>query len=258
MNIASRGLVLGMALTGGIWLIFRVGTGYWQQAAAAEPIVTDAMPSDAFAAGAVMYQRNCSQCHGIAGDGSGELAGTVPDFFPRSFRDESMRFVSTENRAASREDLLRTIRRGIPDAGMPPSLQTNALEEEQIVDFLIELHRIARNADQEEGERIRVPERPRANADAEEGKQLFLANCSACHGGDGKAGEVPLFPDELGRLAKARDLTRGEFFGGADDADLFWRIRCGLPGTAMPAFSSSLLSDEQVWTLIDHLRALEE
>ncbi len=151
MNIASRGLVLGMALTGGIWLIFRVGTGYWQQAAAAEPIVTDAMPSDAFAAGAVMYQRNCSQCHGIAGDGSGELAGTVPDFFPRSFRDESMRFVSTENRAASREDLLRTIRRGIPDAGMPPSLQTNALEEEQIVDFLIELHRIARNADQEEG-----------------------------------------------------------------------------------------------------------
>ncbi len=258
MNVATRGLLLGGALIAGTWLIFQTATGYWQQAAATEPITSAAMPSDAFAAGAALFQRDCAHCHGVAGDGSGELAGTVPDFFPRSFREESMRFVSTENRAACREDLLRTIRRGIPEAGMPPSLTTNAAEQEQIADFLIELHRIAREKVLDVGEQIQVPERLSPTSNSEEGKQLFLANCSACHGADGKAGAVPEFPDELGRLAKARDLTRGEFFGGASDADLFWRIRCGLPGTVMPAFPSTSLSDEQVWALIDHLRTLED
>jgi mono/diheme cytochrome c family protein len=248
---------LAAALFGGMGWLYAHGYSYWLQAAATVPTVSVDMPGQAFAAGANLYQRDCAQCHGAAGDGFGELAGTVEDFFPRSFRAESMRFVSTHSRTASREDLLRTIRRGIPEAGMPPSLTTSSAEQEQIVDFLLEIRRIARDQEQPAGAAIPIPARPGSADSADQGKQLFLANCSACHGPDGRADQVPMFSDEMGRLAKARDLSRSKFFGGNHDTDLFWRIRCGLPGTVMPPFPPSSLSDEQVWALIDHLRSLQ-
>ena len=56
-----------------------------------------------------------------------------------------------------------------------------------------------------------------------EGRQLFLRNCSACHGDTGKGGRAP-------------DLTTGEWKHGGTTEDLVRNIVKGIPGTQMPAF----------------------
>lgn len=57
--------------------------------------------------------------------------------------------------------------------------------------------------------------------EAEEGRQLFRANCTVCHGPDG---------DSVGGV----DLGRGKFRRAASDDDLIQIVRNGIPGTAMP------------------------
>ncbi|MBM3786412.1 MAG: c-type cytochrome, partial [Acidobacteria bacterium] len=57
---------------------------------------------------------------------------------------------------------------------------------------------------------------------AQNGRQLFVRSCSACHGDTGKGGRGP-------------DLTTGDWkFGGSED-DLVRNMTKGIPGTQMPA-----------------------
>ena len=76
------------------------------------------------------------------------------------------------------------------------------------------------------------------------------ANCSICHGrkGDGK-----------GPLASQYDPPPRNFscaatVNGVPDGQLFWIIRFGSPGTAMPPHPG--LKDEQIWELVLYLRQL--
>lgn len=54
------------------------------------------------------------------------------------------------------------------------------------------------------------------------GRQLFVRNCSACHGDTAKGGRAP-------------DLTTGNWKHGGTPADLVRNITKGIPGTQMPA-----------------------
>lgn len=76
--------------------------------------------------------------------------------------------------------------------------------------------------------------------------------CAICHGvnGDGK-----------GKLAgqydpRPRNFTCKDTVNGIPDGQLFWIIRYGSPGTAMPA--SRKLTDQQIWQLVTHLRKLAQ
>lgn len=89
---------------------------------------------------------------------------------------------------------------------------------------------------------------------AAEGGQLFQANCSSCHGLQGKGDGVAaasLEPKPANLAAVQRDLS---------DAYLFWRISEGgvlSPfNSLMPAWKS-LLSEEQIWQIVTFLRTLE-
>lgn len=98
----------------------------------------------------------------------------------------------------------------------------------------------------------------------ERGKEIFLsgsAQCSACHGVEGK-GDGPSMNDpknnhdDWGNDLKARDLTRGIYRGGRRPVDLYRRVRVGIKGTPMPGFGEATISEDDAWKLIEFVRSL--
>ncbi|MEO6624641.1 MAG: cytochrome c [Burkholderiaceae bacterium] len=84
---------------------------------------------------------------------------------------------------------------------------------------------------------------------------LFLGstrggNCAVCHGknGDGKGPLASQYDPPPRNFSCARTVA------GVPDGQLFWIIRFGSPGAAMPPHPS--LSDDQIWQLVLYLRSL--
>lgn len=87
------------------------------------------------------------------------------------------------------------------------------------------------------------------------GEQRFLGSadqefCAICHGrkGDGKGALASQYDPP------PRNFSCAKTVNGVPDGQLFWIIRFGSPGTAMPPHGK--LSDEQIWQLVLHLRQL--
>jgi mono/diheme cytochrome c family protein len=86
--------------------------------------------------GRVLYMRHCSHCHGTAGDGNGPTAQyLVPR--PRDYRHGIFKFTSTIDIArATRDDLLRVLKYGIPGTYMPSFLLMKDSELEALVEYV--------------------------------------------------------------------------------------------------------------------------
>jgi cytochrome c oxidase cbb3-type subunit III len=83
-----------------------------------------------------------------------------------------------------------------------------------------------------------------------EGAKLYARYCALCHGerAEGYAAD------------NANALANQEFLSTAGDSFLRFGIAYGRPGTAMSAFHESQggpLDDEQIWSIVQHLRALQ-
>ena len=79
------------------------------------------------------------------------------------------------------------------------------------------------------------------------GGQLFLTNCSSCHGKEGTGGTAPV-------------LNSQQFLKGTSDDQIANLIAGGVPGTEMPAWSLAFqgtLTDEQIREITTYLRSLE-
>ena len=90
--------------------------------------------------------------------------------------------------------------------------------------------------------RVAVPAARLQSAAAwREGRRLFVEHCALCHGerGDGR-GRRSLSPP-------AADFTVHAWRAGATPSWVFYRIREGVPGTAMPSWRA--LSEHQCWDL---------
>ncbi len=89
------------------------------------------------------------------------------------------------------------------------------------------------------------------------GKLLYEDPCSQCHGdaGDGQGVMADLLdprPRDFRRgVFKIRRTVQGEL---PTDQDLFRIVSNGMPGTSMPAWQG-LLSDEQIWQLVDYVKS---
>jgi cytochrome c oxidase cbb3-type subunit 3 len=78
----------------------------------------------------------------------------------------------------------------------------------------------------------------------EQGRTLYNATCTACHGANGDAGEMG--PG----LA-----TPGRSYARRTDADVFAAVKNGISGTPMPAHAGRL-SDEQIWKISSYVISL--
>lgn len=221
-----------------------------------------------------LFYNQCALCHGVSGRGDGPASALL---FPpaRDFTRGSFKLASTANGVPTEDDLVATLRRGIPGssmpswdwmpeedlralashvrklaiAGMAEDLAATASEEEQGEDWLA----IAR-AKLTPGDPVAVylPAEPTRKLIAT-GREVFLANCAACHGEDGKGNFDHPRRDEDRTLNWARDFTAGILKGGATHENLSHRIQVGLHGTAMPA--STLSSDERL-ALVAYVKSL--
>ncbi|MDI3339654.1 MAG: c-type cytochrome [Sphaerobacter sp.] len=103
---------------------------------------------------------------------------------------------------------------------------------------------------------------PRNEATSQLGAQLFAVNCAVCHGpeGDGKSIAASLIFQANNQPVPA-DLRQRVLLSPIDDqpkeltdGELYYVITNGYRG--MPAFGG-LLSQEQIWALVTHIRELQ-
>lgn len=237
--------------------------------------------------GAAVYRQYCQQCHGITGDGNGPVAKyMIPK--PRDYRRGIFKFTSTTYGSKPlREDLHRTIRRGVMGTSMPSFDLLPPEDLEAVTDYVLALtHRgelEAQLADAAEFDgkidpaavpgvidgimnlwkearsnvvNPRAPMPTLTKADVEAGKEIFLKiGCNKCHGDQGRAevsDELP--PDIWGNPNKAADITAGMLRGGTEPLDVYRRIEAGINGTSMPAFKAQFEKNpEEIWKLVAYV-----
>jgi len=87
--------------------------------------------------GRQLYQRHCSHCHGTSGDGAGPTAEYLKPR-PRDYRHGIFKFTSTSGQAkASRSDLQRILRNGIPGTYMPSFVpMLDEVELKHVVEYI--------------------------------------------------------------------------------------------------------------------------
>ncbi len=237
--------------------------------------------------GEAVYSRYCVACHGVTGDGNGVAAAyMIPK--PRDYRPGTFKFTSTTYGSKPlREDLLRTVRRGIRGTSMPSFALLVPEDQEAVVDYVLVLTHRGELESQlaEEAEFSGSIERPRigelvatvvnrwelaraqivypmtpmpqfTTAVVEQGKKSFLTlACAQCHGDDGRGQMATnVGVDAWGNPTKAADLTSGMLRGGTEPLDIYRHIDAGINGTPMPSFHASLQKDpDTIWKLVAYV-----
>lgn len=105
----------------------------------------------------------------------------------------------------------------------------------------------------DEGAEMKNPV-PTTESSVAAGRALYMEKCAACHGarGDGQGEGV----GDYGK--RPADLTRPDYVYGTTDGDVFDVIQYGVePSLAMPSWYG-LISEEEIWHLVNYLRSLRE
>lgn len=233
--------------------------------------------SEARSRGEVLFLRHCAACHGPRGDGDTPVR---PMLFPRprAFRDGVFKLVSTQNGVPTDDDLVGTLRRGLPGSSMPAyewlpdddllalARHVRAIAIDGMSDSL-QLRAAALGIETE-------PQQVRAEAvrrmqpgplvampvplvasekDHQLGEQLYRRHCAACHGEDGKGRAPAADWAGVADMVWPRDFTAGFMRGDASHASLLRRVRAGIPGAGMPPTD---LTDIECALLVEYLGSL--
>ncbi|MDH3769553.1 MAG: c-type cytochrome, partial [Nitrospirota bacterium] len=223
--------------------------------------------------GTVIYKEYCSQCHGTEGKGDGPAASVLE---PKPAIHANIAFDQVPI-----EYLYNVINHGGRAVGKSTNMPYWGLTIGQqgvadVIAFLKATFKGGTQSVQAEattGGPLGVCPQPRktkkapadflamvnplpaSNANVKAGKKLFHETaqplaCKQCHGdkGDGKG------PLGGGLVPPPRNFTCGHTMNDLPDGQLFWIIKKGSTGTGMMSFTG--LPDEQVWQLIQYIRAL--
>jgi respiratory nitrate reductase gamma subunit len=208
--------------------------------------------------GSALYVSQCARCHGV--DGRGDGAGSGSPLFgapPRDLTSGRFHFVSTENGAASREDLAHVIRNGLPSSGMPAFDELSEAQVQSLVDVILRMW----SSRPESALRLALPARPAPTGEAvERGASLYASNCAMCHGNQGR-GDGPVaagLTDSSGQSIRPANLAAGAVKAGRSPAQLYFRIAAGIPdgpgAYIMPSYRTTLTHDD-TWALVAYLES---
>lgn len=231
------------------------------------------LPPAALAAGDAsrgmpLYQKHCSQCHGVNGAADGPAALFVLPR-PRIFKDLSIyKFRSTPNgELPTDDDIHRVIANGVHGTSMPAFTALTDQDRWDLVEVVKSFSPDFQDPTMT-GPAVPMPEvaspQPVKDAPAsrERGKQVYQDNkCWQCHGqngrGNGSSWAELKDSDAWGKnIILPADLTQPDTWrGGATAFDVFRTISTGLNGTPMPAYSDSITVEDR-WHLAHYVRSL--
>jgi len=222
------------------------------------------------ARGLELWQKHCSACHGEKATGNG-LAAYLLYPKPRDLSNGTFLLTSTDIGLPSDEDLLRTLRKGMPGSAMP---SWGHLSEEDLKALVATVRYLAiegKVSELTEGEglsreealeiahemldpgtHLKLPAKP-ADVDLDVAAKIYLDSCEKCHDKDGRGREKRDMKDEYGNPSFARDFTQGIFKGGSDDEALAMRLVRGLPGSPMPGTEYTA---EQLWSTVRFIQLM--
>lgn len=227
--------------------------------------------------GASLYARHCAVCHGQNGDANTPVAELLLPR-PTPFRDGLFKLVSTTNGMPTDDDLVATLRRGMPGSTM---MSWGWMPETDLRELAREVRRIAVRGRTEAIVRTAaIAQRPlrleQAAAEAEraltpgaaidtgtvasgseantaEGERLYGQHCAVCHGKDGRGLPATKQWPTDGTWLWPRDFTSGYLRGGLSHRELAYRIRAGMPGAHMPP---AQLSTAETEVLVHYVKRL--
>ena len=199
--------------------------------------------SDAAAVrGARLFAASCAACHGSEGRGDGPGAADL-DPPPRDLTSREFRFRTTPSGAPPRdEDLVRTIREGLPGTAMPAF--GTLFDDARLVELVAFLRAIGPAADVPPPLEIDDVLATDDEASRRQGHALYLAlGCWRCHGvtGAGDGPSAATLVDGRGHRLRATDFRHDPFKGGRETRDVVRALRTGLNGTPMPSYDEVML-----------------
>lgn len=212
--------------------------------------------------GKEIYYEKCAYCHGETGDGAGPAASyTSPR--PRKLSKAQYKIRTTPfGKIPTDDDIFNIITEGMPGTTMPAWRHLPESDRRSLVLYLKTLSDKFEKfyAKGEILESVVAGDPPAITAQSlARGKDLFLKNCSGCHGllgrNDGESTKrvVNVASDAIW----PRNLTKPWLFRrGSSRKDIFLTVRTGLSGTAMPMFGEKSLKDDQVWDLVNYVQTL--
>ena len=196
------------------------------------------------AAGKVVYDKYCGQCHGDTGDGNGYATLRVKPK-PRDFTTGKYKFRTTPNgMLPTDDDLRRVIEIGAPYTSMPGWPNLTSAEIDNVIYYIKAFSPDFENPDRY-GEPIDVPPPLESTEESiARGRVVYEEQgCAACHGevGRGDGPSAPTLVNDKSDPIKVADLTeRWTYRGGPTKEDIYRTFSTGLNGTPMPSYADSL------------------
>lgn len=218
-----------------------------------------------FQSGRYVYERHCIICHGVDGDGKGEMSASLP-VKPRSFQQGFFKYRSTPpGKMPTDADLRRTVTGGISGTAMGMFSMLAGQEVVAVTEYVKFFSRRWRKPENFAGPLI-FPDPPawlrRAEASvdhAKRGEALYQSTCVACHGakGDGRGIVAGQLKDMWGFNVTPGDLRQPHLRCGDDLRDIYRVLTTGLDGTPMVSFAA-VFTPEQRWELAAYIVTLRQ
>ncbi len=221
--------------------------------------------------GKASFERKCSGCHGMFGNGrltaDEKSSANFSDAYhflnpqPRNFTFGVFKSRTTPSGSLPRdEDIFRTITRGVRKGQIMPAwgdaADGHALGEQDrwdLVDYIKTFSDRFKN--EPVPPPIPIPVRPYAPGAAppeaiREGKLVYsVLQCWTCHGvtGKGDGASAGALLDDWEVPIRPFDFTSGNFKFGDSPADVYRTFNTGLTGTPMPSFSDTILYPKEAF-----------